>query len=97
MYNTALHKTSIVTLHFTVDRSIICLYIGIMLMHTLRNYLEEHDILVKDFAKALRCHRMTVQKWLCGETRPSIRLAQKMQTITNGEITLKHTHPEFFV
>lgn len=66
-------------------------------MGILRTYLDKNEIQIIDFAKSLGCHRMTIQKWLSGDTRPGIRLAKKIQNLTNGAVTLKDFYPEFFV
>ncbi len=58
---------------------------------TLKDYLTKKGITQKQFAellknKGIKAHYMHVNKVACGRTRPSVKLALAIQTLTGGKV-----------
>ena len=56
---------------------------------TLREYLSDKSITVRDFAERLGVSPVTVSRWLNGQRRPEWSLLAKIEAETGGAVTAK--------
>ena len=52
----------------------------------LKKYLEKNKITQKEFANLLKRHHIHINKIVCGRSRPSVKLALEIQTLTQGKV-----------
>ena len=53
---------------------------------TLTEFLKKHKITQQQFAEIVKCRQGTVSRLCRGSTRPSLRLAHRIEVATGGKI-----------